>query len=511
MIDISDSAVLIDADGRMSGAELRDEVQRVARALIAQGLQPGDRVLVVGRKSVQLTAALLAVPEAGGIGIAPYLGLSSNQWRHVVCDASPVLSIVLDSAPVEILNLVRKMVPAVHYESLQQNAGATQSDLPDSGPSEPALIIYTSGSTGRPKGVVFSHENLRLGAESVAEFYGLCPSDRILCLLPFCFDAGLNQLLSALRTGCAAYLMDFLLPQHTARACDQHEITTLTGVPALWRQLNEVSWTPAARESLRRWASTGGHMPIDLSHDICNLFPNAEPILMYGFTEAFRATYLPPERYAEKPTSIGVPIPHAAIAVVGEDGGLCGPGEIGELVQFGPLVTLGYWNRPEDSRSKFRPIASRTRTELMDPMQIQYSGVTADQIDRAVWSGDNVLVDEDGSLFFHSRRSLLIKSQGFRVSPTEIEDACRATGLVRDSFAFGIDLKGEEMIAVVAVPASSGLHWEDLHRELITALPSYQVPRVIRFRDSLPLTATGKYDLQSARTDLKREWANANE
>lgn len=510
LFEIADAAAISDLDTRLSGTELRGEVRTIAQGLLAQGLRPGHRVLVLGRKSVELAAAILAVPAAGGVVVAPYLGMSMAQMRHIVRDLDPLMALALDSAPTALVDLVQGMAETSTVAKVRSAGGAATRTLPVIGPDDPALIVYTSGSTGPPKGVVFSHENLRLGAEAVVRFYPFSPSDRVLCLLPFCFDAGLNQLLSALRAGSDAYLMDFLLPQQTARACEQHEITTLTGVPALWRQLTGISWPPGARASMRRWASTGGHVPVELSRNVCKLFPNADPLLMYGFTEAFRATSLPPRDYADRPTSIGVPIPHAAVAVVDADGALCRPGSTGELVQFGPLVTRGYWNRPEDTRSKYTQLRRRTRRELLEPAQDQYK-VPAAWLDRPVWSGDNVFVDEDGSLYFHSRRSMVLKSQGFRVSPTEVEDASRATGLVRDAVAVGIDVAGEESIALMATPASSGSQWSDLHKALMKVLPGHQVPRVIGFRDSIPLTASGKYDLQLVRAELEKEAAHANE
>jgi acyl-CoA synthetase (AMP-forming)/AMP-acid ligase II len=504
MVTIPDSSTISDQHMRLSSHELRDEVHAMATALLALGLRPGDRVLVLGRKSVQLAVAMLAIPRAGGIVVAPYAGLTSAQLRYIVDDASPALTIRLDSAPPATgaeLGGLGEVVDAAVLRGMPVDGR----EPPTPAPHDPALIIYTSGSTGRPKGVVFSHENIRLGAESVAEYYGLTPQDRVLCLLPFSFDAGFNQLMSALVAGCEAHLRDFALPQHTAALCDEHRITILTGVPALWQRLAAAAWPAPARNSMRRWCNTGGHMPVDLSARLCALFPNAEPILMYGFTEAFRATYLPPALYDAKPTSVGVPIPNAAVAIVREDGALCAPTEVGELVQFGPLVTLGYWNRDDETRSKFAPIGDLARSELLDPADSRYR-VPREHLERVAWSGDNVFMDGDGCIHFHSRRTELMKSQGFRVSPTEIEDACLATGLVREAVVFGIEREGDEAIAVIAKPASTTVTPNHLRGNLQASLPSYQVPGVILFRESLPVTANGKYDLQTLRREVARAW-----
>jgi acyl-CoA synthetase (AMP-forming)/AMP-acid ligase II len=504
MIEISGEATLSDRQGGLSGEELRDEVLRVAGSLRGGGLPPGGRVLVVGSKSVQLAVVMLAVPAASGVVVAPYHGLTALQLRHIHDDAEPWLTIMLDSASASASRALPDGCRTVTYADLV--AGGQSAEVGEPAPGDAAAIIYTSGSTGAPKGVVLSHANLRLGAESVAAFYGLSAADRVLCLLPFSFDAGLNQLLAGLLAGCDVHLRDFMLPQHTVEVCDQQQISILTGVPALWRKLADADWTPVARDSLRRWASTGGHMPPQLASRICDLFPRSKPILMYGFTEAFRATYLPWDRFPDKPTSVGTPIPHAAIALVRPDGRLCGSGEVGEIVQFGPLVSPGYWNRPDETRSKFAPLASRTRAELEDARSP--FAVPADCLDRVAWSGDDGSIDDEGFIYFHSRRTELIKSQGFRVSPTEIESACQATGLVEDAVAFGVEREGEEeLITVVARPLSSGLEPHDLLKALRPTIPSYQMPSTVVLRDSLPIGPNGKYDRAILREEVSAETA----
>jgi acyl-CoA synthetase (AMP-forming)/AMP-acid ligase II len=500
MITIPDSFAISDQRVRLSAVQLREEVHSVTSAILQHGLQPGERVIVLGRKSVELAAAMLAVPRTGGVVVAPYAGLTEEQLRYIVQDASPSLAILLDSAPREMHAAVTDVPTVVQYASLRDSAHPTREPA-EAHPDAAALIIYTSGSTDKPKGVVFSHQNIRLGAESVAQYYGLTPEDRVLCLLPFSFDAGFNQLTSALVAGCETYLRDFALAQHTTALCGEQRITTLTGVPALWRKLTAVQWPGPARDAMRRWCNTGGHMPVDLSRRLCALFPNADPILMYGFTEAFRATYLPPARYRARPTSVGVAIPHAAVAIVHDDGTLCAPGEVGELVQFGPLVTLGYWNRQDETDTKFAAITSVTRRELTAPATALYC-VPVELLDRPAWSGDNVSIDSDGFIYFHSRRTELIKSQGFRVSPTEVEEACIASGLVHDAVVLGVEHDGEEAVAVVATPVSPDVSSEDLRAKLKRALPSYQVPQVIVLTEELPATANGKYDIPAIRLQL---------
>ena len=142
---------------------------------------------------------------------------------------------------------------------------------------------------------------------------------------------------------------------------------------------------------------------------------------MYGLTEAFRSTYLEPALLDGHPESIGSAIPFAEVMTSRPDGTLCAPGEDGELVHAGPLVAMGYWNDPLKTAVRFRPAPPASR----------YGG-------RAVWSGDKALRDEEGLLYFVGRDDAMIKTSGNRVSPTEVEEAAVASGLVAEAVALGI-------------------------------------------------------------------------
>ena len=169
---------------------------------------------------------------------------------------------------------------------------------------------------------------------------------------------------------------------------------------------------------------------------------------MYGLTEAFRSTYLDPAEVDRRPDSIGKAIPNAEILVVRPDGSLCDPGEEGELVHRGALVAMGYWNDPERTAERFRPAPAR------EP------GLCTEEM--AVWSGDTVVRDEDGFLYFVGRKDEMIKTSGYRVSPTEIEEVAYDTGLVRDAVALGVeDAKLGQHVVLVVSPAERrhGRRW----------------------------------------------------
>ncbi len=354
-------------------------------------------------------------------------------------------------------------------------------------PGDLAALLYTSGSTGRPKGVMLTHSNLWHGADSVATYLGLANDDVALAVLPFSFDAGLSVLTSALRAGGATALADFLAPSELVRAVERHGVTTLSGVPPLFTHLVEARWPE--RTTLRRLTVTGGRMPEPLTRRVRALFPQARLHLMYGLTEAFRALQLDPELADSYPGSVGRPIPHAEVAIVRPDGSEAGPDEPGELVQAGPLVALGYWNDPERTRQRFRPAPAWMRSGGM-----------------AVFSGDTLRRDTQGLHWFVGRDDEMIKTSGYRVSPTEVEEAALSAGALREAVAMGIpDERLGQAIWLVAVPAD-GLPPAEaetrLVRALAQALPAFMRPARILWRERLPRNPNGKLDRVALRDEL---------
>jgi acyl-CoA ligase (AMP-forming) (exosortase A-associated) len=346
-----------------------------------------------------------------------------------------------------------------------------------------AAILYTSGSTGKPKGVVLSHRNLIVGAESVSEYLGNTADDVILSVLPLSFDAGLSQLTTAFSVGAHVVLMNYLLPQDVVRLCGRHRVTGLTCVPPLWIQLADQTWPADTTAHLRYFANTGGRMPKTTLDRLRDHFPAAKPYLMYGLTEAFRSTYLDPSEVDRRPDSIGKAIPNAEILVVRPDGSPCDAGEEGELVHRGGLVAMGYWNDPQRTAERFRPVPGHSGGGWRIPEMV-------------VWSGDTVVKDDEGFLYFVGRRDEMIKTSGYRVSPTEIEEVAYDTGLVRDAVAVGVpdETLGQRIVLFVTPIRDSGLDSEALLGKMRRQMPTYMVPSTVIVRDSLPGSPNGKFD-----------------
>jgi acyl-CoA synthetase (AMP-forming)/AMP-acid ligase II len=170
------------------------------------------------------------------------------------------------------------------------------------------------------------------------------------------FDAGFSQLTTAFHVGARVVLLNYLLPRDVLKAIEREKVTGLTAVPPLYIQLTQLAWPETITEHLRYFANTGGRMPRETLDACAAILPKTKPYLMYGLTEAFRSTYLPPEEVDRRPDSIGKAIPNAEILVLREDGSPCAPNEPGELVHRGALVGMGYWNDPEKTAERYKPL-----------------------------------------------------------------------------------------------------------------------------------------------------------
>jgi acyl-CoA synthetase (AMP-forming)/AMP-acid ligase II len=274
-----------------------------------------------------------------------------------------------------------------------------------------------------------------------------------------------------------------LLPRDVIAALATERITGLTAVPPLYIQLAQLQWPSSIDAHLRYFANTGGRMPLETLTTLRSRVPSAKPFLMYGLTEAFRSTYLPPEEVDRRPDSIGKAIPNAEILVLRQDGTSCAPNEPGELVHRGALVALGYWNDPAKTAERFRPLPNRA------------SGLVLPEY--AVFSGDTVRADEEGYLYFIGRRDEMIKTSGYRVSPTEIEEALYATRLVGEAAAFGVPhpVLGQAIVIVTTAAAGSDLDESTLLAACRERLPAFMVPARIDVRSGpLPRNPNGKID-----------------
>lgn len=483
-------------------ANLADQVHRAAAAFASLGLKRGERLGIYLEKRLEMVVAMFGAAAAGCVFVPINPVLKPRQVGYIMRDCNVRLLVTASGRASELVEEIAAspdlfaivLVDSAagknlgHPSVLQwdevmrgKNAGTPHRVID----TDMAAILYTSGSTGNPKGVVLSHRNMVAGAKSVSQYLENTSTDRILSVLPLSFDAGLSQLTTAFNVGAKVVLLNYLLARDVLRACADEEITGMTGVPPLWIQLAELDWPARVQQSMRYFANTGGHMPFATLQRLRAAMPRAKPYLMYGLTEAFRSTYLDPAQVDKRPDSIGKAIPNAEILVVRSNGEPCNPDEPGELVHRGALVSMGYWNDAERTAERFRPAPGQLDTIPIKEM--------------AVWSGDIVRRDAEGFIYFIGRRDEMIKTSGYRVSPTEIEEVVYSTGLVGAAAAIGVPHPrlGQGIIVLATPPEGGKLDRDQLMLKCRQNMPQYMVPLQIVERATLPRNPNGKIDRKS--------------
>ncbi len=491
---------VIQGDRSITWADLAGEACRLSRWLRQQELRRSDRVAVLLDRSIEQVSALFGVAMSGAAFVLINAGLRAHQVAHIVRDSGAKVLITssdfagkleeLEPAPRVLFMDEAPQDPDHSWPLIRGACPATAGEAPGLIGEDLADIIYTSGSTGLPKGVVLTHRNIVEGARIVSGYLGVTGEDRLISLLPFNFDYGLNQLTSAALHACTLVIHEYFLPRDLISVLQRERITGFAGLRPIWLSMfSSRARLPEGQAfpHLRYLTNTGGKVPREVVQKIRGYFPDARLFLMYGLTEAFRSTYLPPEELDRRPTSIGRAIPEVEILVLKKDGQEAAPGEEGELVHRGALVSRGYWNQPEKTARVFRK----------DPV---IGGRTLYN-ETVVYSGDMVTRDEEGFLYFVSRRDQLIKAGGHRVSPDEIEEVLLRLSGATAAVVFAREVDDSRDTIIVAVLELEALDDKALMRQCRKELPRHMIPGVIQARPRLPRSANGKIDRAGVRAE----------
>jgi acyl-CoA ligase (AMP-forming) (exosortase A-associated) len=491
---------------RLSYEEVARRVAGLACGLRRAGLERGDRVGIYLEPSVPQVVSIFAIAQAGGAFVPINHLLFPDQVAHIANDCR-MKAMITSQSRLASLAAVLPNLASIEFIVAVPDGAAAFGSLPvyafddlceNPSPGEwrdiniekdLAAILYTSGSTGKPKGVMLSHAQIMAGASIVSTYLGITAKERILAVLPFSFDAGLNQLTTAFQQGGTLVLSTFVFAREIVQTLLREKITGLAGVPTLWSLLAQPNSTLQKQPlpDLRYITNTGGAMPQSVLSALRNALPTTRVFLMYGLTEAFRSTYLPPEELDRRPTSMGKAIPNTEILVVNENGERCKPGEVGELVHRGPTVSLGYWGQPELTARVLRPHPF---------LPAELGGE-----ERVCYSGDLVKMDEDGFLYFVGRRDTMIKSSGFRISPTEVEEVLFQSGMVRQAAVIGIpdEVLGQSIKAFVVSKNGDGIDTNALLGFCAQKMPRHMVPKAVEVLEELPKTGSGKVDYPALR------------
>ncbi|MFP4119968.1 class I adenylate-forming enzyme family protein [Coleofasciculus sp.] len=494
---LPDKVALIGDGQRLTYPEVEAQANRLANALLAQGLQRGDRVVLFLPNCLELAIAIFAVLKAGGVFVPLNPSTKSDKCAYILnnCQARVFLT---SGRQADLAQQLTQQVPSLKTIILTSPPAETstgnvlnytdiQGDYIAHRPPKVnidldlACLIYTSGSTGDPKGVMSDHSNVVFAASSIIEYLGNVESDIIIGLLPLSFDYGLYQLLMVFKFGGTLVLeKGFTYPAAILKRMEKERVTGFPGVPTIYAMLLKMDLSAYDLSSLRYLTNTAAALPPSHILQIRAKFPWATLFSMYGLTETKRTLYLPPDQLDKRPDSVGIAIPGTEVWIEDEQGQRLGCSQVGELVVRGRHVMRGYWGNPQASAARFRP-------GLMPG-------------ERLCYTGDLFRMDEEGFMYFVSRQDDMIKSRGEKVAPKEVENVLYGLPGVREAAVIGVaDPVLGQVVKAFIVQEGDELTPADILRYCRAHLEDFMVPKLVELCVQLPKTSSGKIK----KTDLK--------
>ncbi len=500
--------------GLMHGSEqytfavLLEKVDQVAHYLTTLGFKKGSRIGIYSNKSCQQVIAILAVLSTEYIFVPITRLLKPEQVKHIIED-SEIACIITDTKKIENVKAIDFKGKIISYEASGEGDVSFEEIYKCYTPqgtssvvigNNNAAITYSFGSTGNPKGIVIDHRALTDGARIVSKYLDIRKEDIISGILSFNLDYGLNQIFTALYKKATLAIHKFVLPSDFFTHLIDEKVTVLPLMPIHITQMFDEDPhripQPEHFRHLRAISSSGGNITPLMMKNITTHFPDAKFYSMHGLTEAFRSAYLDPAQIHIRPNSIGKAIPDVELFIINEKGEACKPREVGELIHRGACIYKGYWNAPEETAQRFKSIS------ILDKV-IEPEGKLTDEI--VVASGDYVYADEEGYIYFVSRKDDMIKTQGFRVNPHEIESVVYANiPEITTCAVFSIPNEEIEEEIVMVYGSKTELARNEILFELKKHLPNYMLPEQIVYRKTMPLKSL--HGKQVDKEMLRREF-----
>ncbi|MGO9991436.1 MAG: AMP-binding protein [Steroidobacteraceae bacterium] len=509
---------------RFTFAEFDRAVERIARGLIACGLEPGERIGIWAPNCAEWVLTLFAAARAGltlvnlnpayrtmemdfalrlvgcrALVFAPrfktsdYVGMLASLIRELeaaapgrlVCAAFPELRLLIQLGKVPLAGTLSFEDLAAAGHDLDETVLASIEGRVD--PDDVFNIQFTSGTTGTPKGAALTHFNLVNNGFFVGEGMGLTADDRVCIPVPLyhCFGMVLG-VLAAMTHGAASILSgDGFEPVAVLTTVANERCTALHGVPTMFiAQLEHPRFGEFDLSSLRTGIMAGSPCPTAVMRRVIAEMHMPEVTICYGMTETSPVSFQsrPDDTLERRVGTVGRVHPHVQVKIIDAEGRVTPRGVAGELLTRGYSVMRGYWNDPE-----------RTR----------------DVIDAGGWmhTGDLAIIDEHGYCNIVGRVKDIIIRGGENVSPREIEEFLYLHPAVFDVAVVGVpDVKyGEEVCACIQLRAGVTVSEEDIREFCRGRIAHYKVPRYVRFMDSFPLTISGKVQKYLMREHMRAE------
>ncbi len=484
---------VVTADKRYTYSQIDRLADAVAWKLKEFGVERGDRVAIYLDNNIEFVASLFGILRLGAVMMPINPLCKTDKLAYILNDAEAAALIThADLAgnwrPALLRNRSVLGCLVLDYETAVGEWPQTCVAFPGEygpGPSfrcdatidqDLAGLIYTSGSTGEPKGVMLSHLNMVSAATSVSTYLGLRQDDVIFCALPLSFDYGLYQVLMTFLKGATLVLeLSFAFPVKALHVMAREKVTVFPAVPTMFSMLLALrTLRQYDLPELRTITNTAAALSEEHIRQIRGAFPQAQLFSMYGLTECKRVTYLPPAQLDIRPMSVGRGMPNEEVWLADESGQRLPNGATGELVIRGSNVMRGYWRKPAETAACLKP------------------GPIAGEM--VLYSGDLFRTDEDGWLYFVSRKDDIIKTRGEKVSPREVENTLYALDGVMEAAVIGTSdpLLGEAVKAFIVLGDGAALTAHDVIRHCSERLETFMVPKHIEFVEKLPRTITGK-------------------
>ncbi|MFF8393061.1 amino acid adenylation domain-containing protein [Streptomyces sp. NPDC016172] len=467
---------LVHREGVLTYRELNRAANGIAAALRRHGVTPGTAVVVGLARSPELIAAILGVLKCGGHYVPVDLAWPVERLRRIVEETGAVH--LLADAPEELT----ECFPGL--DVLSPHAPPVEGDpVVRTGPDDTAYVNFTSGSTGRPKGVPIRHRSIARLVFN-ARYAELGEGATLLQLAPVYFDAATFEIWGALLHGgtCVLYPSQWIRLSELKRTIETHGVNVVFLTTALFNTV--VDEGPAALDQVETILTGGETHSIQHLRKAVERYGPGKVVNVYGPTECTTfATYYPldlgrmPENIGDLP--IGLPLQNTRLYIV-DEGVLCPPDQVGEIYLAGPGLSPNYLDARDITRKHF--------------VECEIDGVR----ERLYRTGDRGRLRADGNVVFEGRLDDQVKINGFRIELSETgHHLDRCPGVRFSHVAVGETGAGEKTLIAFVVPRDDRCTEQSLTEHLRVHLPSYMIPTAIHFRDSLPLSGSGKVDRQA--------------
>lgn len=467
-------------------AEAAGQADSFRARLGEAGVRPGDRVLLAAPTGPEFVFAYLGVLAHGAVAVPVSPQCTSAELQYFLRDADCVLA-VASGETADALRRAAAGTGAGFWTLPPGGTGTRDASTPgrvhEADAGEAAVLLYTSGTTGRPKGAVLTHGNLASAAGIYAGLLDVSADDRVGTALPLFHVFGqVAVLLMAVQAGASVSVLHPFSGAAMLRMAAEHRLTIVSGVPTMWNEMLHAD-TPVLADQLaglRLAASGGAALPREVARAFRERF-GTTVLEGYALSETSAAAAFNHPGRPVREGSVGQALPGLRITVLDDGGQPLPAGRVGEIAVRGPVVTSGYWRRPE---------------------------ATA-QSTRGGWflTGDMGRMDDEGYLWVVDRKKDMIIRGGYNVYPREIEELLYEHPAVREAAVVGVpdDRLGEEVAAVLVMDPSTAVELEELRAWLARRLASYKQPRLYHTVQSLPRGSTGKLLKQGIdRAELRR-------